>query len=244
MRSVNVAELKNRLSKYLTFAKAGEEVVIRDRNLPVAKLVPFSAEGADDQELVLVAAGTASPQGATRCKGTLEDSNGERCREQGDRSRSRRPRRRTVKKTTAFWDASALVPLCVHEATSRHAHSHLRRFAPAVWWGSLVEVHSAICRLHRDKEITDLDKQGAVARLRLLNRGCREILPDDQVRDLATQLLDKHSLRAADSLQLAASLIWCEQRPSRRSFICGDQRLAKVAESAGFSVLELSRVVP
>jgi prevent-host-death family protein len=57
MRSVNVAELKNRLSKYLTFAKAGEEVVIRDRNLPVAKLVPFSAEGADDQELVLVAAG-------------------------------------------------------------------------------------------------------------------------------------------------------------------------------------------
>jgi len=31
--------------------------VIRDRNLPVAKLVPFSAEGADDQELRLVAAG-------------------------------------------------------------------------------------------------------------------------------------------------------------------------------------------
>lgn len=57
MRSVNVAELKNRLSKYLTFAKSGEEVVIRDRNLPVAKLVPFSAEGTDDQELALVAAG-------------------------------------------------------------------------------------------------------------------------------------------------------------------------------------------
>ena len=57
MRSVNVAELKNSLSKYLTFARGGEEVVIRDRNLPVAKLVPFSAEGADDQELMLVAAG-------------------------------------------------------------------------------------------------------------------------------------------------------------------------------------------
>ena len=57
MRSVNVAELKNQLSKYLTFAKGGEEVVIRDRNLPVAKLVPFSSEGADEQELKLVAAG-------------------------------------------------------------------------------------------------------------------------------------------------------------------------------------------
>ena len=51
MRSVNVAELKNKLSKYLTFAKSGEEIVIRDRNLPVAKLVPFSAEEASDEEL-------------------------------------------------------------------------------------------------------------------------------------------------------------------------------------------------
>ena len=57
MRSVNVAELKNQLSKYLTFAKSGEEVVIRDRNLPVAKLVPFSAEAASEEELLLVAAG-------------------------------------------------------------------------------------------------------------------------------------------------------------------------------------------
>jgi antitoxin (DNA-binding transcriptional repressor) of toxin-antitoxin stability system len=52
-----VARLKDQLSKYLTFAKSGEEVVIRDRSLPVAKLVPFQAEGADDQELTLVAAG-------------------------------------------------------------------------------------------------------------------------------------------------------------------------------------------
>ncbi len=57
MRTVNVAELKNSLSKYLTFAKAGEEVVIRERNLPVAKLIPFTAGDAADQELLLVAAG-------------------------------------------------------------------------------------------------------------------------------------------------------------------------------------------
>jgi prevent-host-death family protein len=57
MRSVNVAELKNRLSAYLTYAKNGEVVVIRDRNLPVAKLVPFVAEDASEEELALVAAG-------------------------------------------------------------------------------------------------------------------------------------------------------------------------------------------
>lgn len=57
MRSVNVAELKNQLSKYLTYAKSGEEIVIRDRNLPVAKLVPFSADEASQEELLLVASG-------------------------------------------------------------------------------------------------------------------------------------------------------------------------------------------
>lgn len=57
MRSVNVAELKNSLSKYLRFAKRGEEVVIRERNLPVAKLVRFSAEDASEEELRLVAEG-------------------------------------------------------------------------------------------------------------------------------------------------------------------------------------------
>jgi len=57
MRSVNVAELKDRLSKYIGFAKDGDEVVIRDRNLPVAKLVPFTAEDASQEDLLLVAAG-------------------------------------------------------------------------------------------------------------------------------------------------------------------------------------------
>jgi prevent-host-death family protein len=57
VRSVNIAELKNQLSKYVNFAKGGEEIVIRDRNLPVAKLVPFSAEEAREEELLLVASG-------------------------------------------------------------------------------------------------------------------------------------------------------------------------------------------
>jgi predicted nucleic acid-binding protein len=92
-----------------------------------------------------------------------------------------------VKKATAFWDASALVPLCVQELASRQARSYLRKFAPVVWWASLVEVHSGICRLHREKQITEPDKQGALARLRLLCNGWKEILPIDQVRESATQ---------------------------------------------------------
>lgn len=145
-----------------------------------------------------------------------------------------------MKKATAFWDASALVPLCVQEAATPSAESHLRKFAPVVWWGSPVEIQSAICRLHREKEITDSGKKGAIARLEMLGRGWREILPGDQLREMAVQLLDEYSLRAADSLQLAASLIWCEQRPAKRNFICADQRLSRAARSIGFVVLEFS----
>lgn len=57
MKSVNVAELKNRLSAYLSFVRNGEEIVIRDRNLPIAKLIPFPAGDASEDEILLVAAG-------------------------------------------------------------------------------------------------------------------------------------------------------------------------------------------
>ena len=57
MRSVGIAELKNKLSSYIAYARAGETVVIRDRNLPVARLIPFIAEGASEEELELAARG-------------------------------------------------------------------------------------------------------------------------------------------------------------------------------------------
>lgn len=57
MRSVNIAELKNRLSAYLQQVRAGEEIVIRDRNLPIAKIVPLDTTDVAAEELALVASG-------------------------------------------------------------------------------------------------------------------------------------------------------------------------------------------
>ncbi len=145
-----------------------------------------------------------------------------------------------MSKQPAFWDASALVPLCVHESSSRRAHSQLRKFLPVVWWRSLVEVHSAIARLHRLGRLNDREKQKAVAHLDVLNRGWREILPGDHVRDVAVRLLGAHELRAADGLQLAAALTWCQQRPAKRNFICSDDRLSRAAAAVGFTVMDLS----
>ncbi len=144
-----------------------------------------------------------------------------------------------MNKQPAFWDASALVPLCVQEATSRQAQSQLRQFLPVVWWASRVEVHSAVARLHRVGKLKDTEKKGALSRLEVLSRAWREIVPADPLRDLATRLLDTYELRAADSLQLAAALVWCRETPTRRTFVSADQRLSKSAADAGFLVVEL-----
>ena len=60
MLSVNIADLKNRLSMYLQQVRSGEEIVVRDRNLPVAKLVPFRAADTSAEELALAANGELS----------------------------------------------------------------------------------------------------------------------------------------------------------------------------------------
>ncbi len=58
MRSVKVSELKNNLDKYLNEVSEGEELIIHNRNKPIAKLVPLPSP--DDEEArmeALVAAG-------------------------------------------------------------------------------------------------------------------------------------------------------------------------------------------
>lgn len=62
MRSVNIAELKNRLSAYLDQVREGEEILIRDRNRPVAKIVPLSLDDLDEEGRELVAAGQLRPR--------------------------------------------------------------------------------------------------------------------------------------------------------------------------------------
>jgi hypothetical protein len=66
-----------------------------------------------------------------------------------------------MSKRAAFWDASALVPLCIHQAGSRQAQSQLRKFMPVVWWGVWLKftvrlhdsVASANLRMLRNKEL-------------------------------------------------------------------------------------------
>jgi hypothetical protein len=48
-----------------------------------------------------------------------------------------------------------------------------------------------------------------------------------------------YPLRAADALQLAAALIWCNRHPRGKTFISGDERLLEAAEKEGFNVIRM-----
>ena len=143
-------------------------------------------------------------------------------------------------KSAAFWDASALVPLCVHERRSVLAQSYFRKLALIVWWGTRVEIHSAVCRLRREEQLSDADKNRAVVRFQSLCTGWREISPSDEIRVVAAECVEKYSLRSGDGFQLAAALVWCSEKPSGRNFVCADQRLAMAAVAAGFRVVQIS----
>jgi prevent-host-death family protein len=57
MRSTNIADLRNRLTQYLQEVRAGEEIIVRDRQRPIAKIVPFTVADDDADDAALVAAG-------------------------------------------------------------------------------------------------------------------------------------------------------------------------------------------
>src|SRR5271157_1724339 len=62
MRTAKISELKAKLSAHIRYVKNGEEVLILDRNTPVARLVSVKPyEGIGDRESRLIAQGVMSP---------------------------------------------------------------------------------------------------------------------------------------------------------------------------------------
>jgi predicted nucleic acid-binding protein len=138
----------------------------------------------------------------------------------------------------AFFDTSALVPLCVTEAASESARQSYRRFTShIVAWTALIEATSALQRARRLGGLNDLSTRRGLDRLVQIERRWMEILPTDRVRSIALDVLRAYDLRAADAIQLASALVWCKEKPRHRPLVCFDQRLAASASTAGFDVI-------
>ena len=137
-----------------------------------------------------------------------------------------------------FWDSSAIIPLCVDEPRSKEVRNIVKKDSSLViWWGTPVECFSAFARLRRENSLTGDDENYLINIIHLLSDSWTEISPSRDVRDIAARLLRIHPLRDADSLQLAASLIWAGRNPAGQSFVCFDKRLRDAAAKEGFTCL-------
>jgi predicted nucleic acid-binding protein len=77
----------------------------------------------------------------------------------------------------------------------------------------------------------------ALERISQMSEAWNEVLPGEKIRSIAARLLMTHPLRTADSLQLAAAIIWAEASETAGRFVCLDNRLREAARKEGFSVL-------
>ena len=137
----------------------------------------------------------------------------------------------------AFWDSSALVPLCVEQRPSAATGRLLKQYSVTVWWNAPVEIRSALERLLRMKELTPDQHAAAGLRLDHLRRTWRELQPSVPLRDEAERLLTQHPLKAADALQLAAACTWASSKPDKQVFLCADVQLSEAARQLGFQVV-------
>jgi len=61
MRAVNIGDLKNNLSRYLAAGRNGEELIVKDRNKPIARIVPLGPEDEESELQELISTGLATP---------------------------------------------------------------------------------------------------------------------------------------------------------------------------------------
>lgn len=134
----------------------------------------------------------------------------------------------------AFWDTSALVPLCTGQAATPRAAAHYKNYGIAVWWATPVEIAAGLARLLRTRQVTAIGLMKAQKAAQRLADEWRVIRPNESIRTRAIDVVGRFDLRAADSLQLAAALEWCEDQPQGQVLLSADLKLREAALAAGF----------
>ena len=143
-----------------------------------------------------------------------------------------------------FWDASALIPLCLQEQQT----GLLKKLAQedeaiVAWWGSPVECLSALARLRREDALSPAEEEQAQTVLRALMTAWTEVEPSGLVREQAGRVLRLHPLRAADALQLAAALVWCQEIPFTMPLSVSTNGYGRQLDAKGFISFRGSRSI-
>lgn len=142
--------------------------------------------------------------------------------------------RRPLTQPSAFWDASALVPLCVHQQSTPQVSTWYTSFEVVIWWAPPVEIAGALARLLRMRYLSVGQWSSAARSIAKLGETWLVVPPGAALRSRAIDLVERYDLSAGDSLQLAAALEWCEGASLGRKFLTSDDRLREAASLSGF----------
>jgi hypothetical protein len=129
-----------------------------------------------------------------------------------------------------------LPPIFRQVASERVSHILREDGDVAVWWGTWAEYAVAVSRLKREKGFGDETEVDARARLDQLAEDWYEVEPPEVLRLPAMIVYRDHPLKAANCLQLAAALRWCEGSTENAGFVCQDNRLRRAARDKGLVV--------
>ncbi len=137
-----------------------------------------------------------------------------------------------------FWDTSALIPLVLFEPGTGRVIRWLRQDSGvAVWMLTRVELLSALAR--RRRVASSAAAPIAQAKRDVLELWARwfEVTAVERVRTLAERIVERHPVRAADALQIAAALVAGDGIQGGLEFVTLDARQADAAEREGLRVL-------
>lgn len=114
-----------------------------------------------------------------------------------------------------------MLPLISEETFSDVVAGFLREDDEiVVWWGTWIECSVAISRLRRENSLDEAGEEETRAAVDRLAGNWVERRPTDDTRLLAMLVSKRHPLKAADTLQIAAALRWCEGETDGTAFVC------------------------
>lgn len=137
-----------------------------------------------------------------------------------------------------YWDASALVPLFIEEASTAEVQGwRAADLGITTWMMTRVEVISGIARRKREWPELLARWNRAVREVHEVASRWSEISDAAATRLHAERIVLDHPLRTADALQLGAAIVAADGDPQSLELVTLDNRLAEAARREGFPVL-------
>ncbi len=87
-----------------------------------------------------------------------------------------------MKTEIAFWDTSAILPLCCSQIFTTQSKKWLRKYPKiVVWWETSVEINSGLARLKRNGDLTEKEVVKALRLWEKLRKTCRIVSPVEEL---------------------------------------------------------------